>query len=65
MDGQQRLVTCKQMKSAGLEINGLRDVLENLGSVIEFCSNQKNPILLPNAEYDYWSHLGYAQIKFH
>lgn len=65
MDGQQRLVTCKQMKSAGLEINGLRNVLDNLGSVFEFCSNQKNPILVPDAEYDYWSHLGYAQIKFH
>ncbi len=64
MDGQQRLVTCKQMKSAGMEIDGLRDVLENLGSVIEFCSNQKNPILVPDAEYDYWSHLDYAQIKF-
>jgi|TARA_B110000263_G_scaffold204350_1_gene184626 hypothetical protein len=64
MDGQQRLVTCKQMKSAGLEIDGLRDVLENLGSVLEFCSNQKSPVLVPDAEYDYWDHLNYAQIKF-
>ncbi|MBT3570120.1 MAG: hypothetical protein HN494_14805 [Opitutae bacterium] len=64
MDGQQRLVTCEQMKSAGLEIDGLSDVLENLGSVIEFCSDQANPILVPDAEYDYWDHLNYAQINF-
>ena len=64
MDGHQRLVTCKQMKSTGLEINGLSDILENLGSVIEFCSNQAHPILVPDAEYDYWDHLNYSQIKF-
>ena len=64
VDGHQRLATCKQMKSAGLEINGLRDVLENLGSVIEFCSNQKSPALIPDAEYGYWDHLNYAVIKF-
>jgi len=64
MDGHQRLVTCEQMKSAGMEIDGLSDILENLGSVIEFCSNQANPILVPDAEYDYWDHLNYAQVKF-
>ena len=52
------------MKSAGLEIDGLSDVLENLGSVIEFCSDQANPIFVPDAEYDYWDHLNYAQINF-
>ena len=31
VDGHQRLVTCKQMKSAGIKIDGLSDVLENLG----------------------------------
>ena len=64
MDGHQRLVTCKQMKSAGMEIDSLSDILENLGSVIEFCSNQTQAILVPNAEYDYWDHLNYAQIQF-
>jgi hypothetical protein len=64
MKDHQRLVTCKQMKSAGMEIDGLRDILENLGSVIEFCSNQTQAILVPNAEYDYWDHLNYAQIQF-
>jgi hypothetical protein len=64
MDGHQRLVTCKQMKSEGLEIDGLADVLQNLGSVIEFCSDQANPILVPDAQYDYRDHLNYAVIKF-
>lgn len=64
VDGHQRLVTCKQMKSAGIKIDGLSDILENLGSVIEFCSDQKNPLLVPDAEYDYWDHLNYAQIQF-
>ena len=45
-------------------IDGLRDVLENLAVVIEFCSDQKNAILVPDAQYDYWDHLNYAQIKF-
>ena len=64
MDGHQRLVTHEQMKSAGMEIDSLSDILENLGSVIEFFSNQKNPILVPDAEYDYWDHLNYAQVEF-
>lgn len=64
VNGHQRLVTCKQMKSAGIKIDGLRDILENLGAVIEFCSDQKNAILVPDAQYDYWDHLNYAQIKF-
>jgi hypothetical protein len=64
MKDHQRLVPREQMKSAGMEIDGLRDILENLGSVIEFCSNQKNPILVPDAEYDYWDHLNYAVIQF-
>ena len=64
VDGHQRLVTCKQMKSAGIKIDGLREILENLGAVIEFCSDQKNPILVPDAQYDYRDHLNYAQIKF-
>ena len=64
VDGHQRLVTCKQMKSAGIKIDDLREILENLGAVIEFCSDQKNPILVPDAQYDYRDHLNYAQIKF-
>ena len=64
VDGHQRLVTCKQMKSAGIKIDGLSDILVNLGAVIEFCSDQKNPILVPDAQYDYRDHLNYAQIKF-
>ena len=62
--GHQRLVSCEQMNSAGLKIDGLSDVLENLGSVIEFCLDQKNPALVPDAEYDYRDHLNYAVIKF-
>jgi len=64
VDGHQRLVSCEQMNSAGLKIDGLSDVLENLGSVIEFCLDQKNPALVPDAEYDYRDHLNYAVIKF-
>ena len=64
VDGHQRLVTCEQMKSAGIKIDGLSDILVNLGSVIEFCSDQKNPILVPDGQYDYRDHLNYAQIKF-
>jgi hypothetical protein len=64
VDGHQRLATCKQMKSAGIKIDGLSDVLENLAAVIEFCSDQKNPVLVPDAEYDYWDHLNYAVIQF-
>ena len=64
MDSHQRLVTCKQMKSAGIKIDGLSDILENLGSVIEFCSDQKNPVLVPDAQYDYRNHLNYARIQF-
>jgi hypothetical protein len=64
VDGHQRLVTREQMNSAGIKIDGLREILENLGAVIEFCSDQKNPILVPDAQYDYRDHLNYAQIKF-
>ena len=64
VDGHQRLVTREQMNSAGLEIDGLSDILENLGSVIEFCSDQANPVLVPDPQYDYRAHLNYAQIKF-
>ena len=64
VDGHQRLVTCEQMNSVGIKIDGLSDILVNLGSVIEFCSDQKNPLLVPDAEYDYWDHLNYAQIQF-
>jgi len=64
VDSHQRLVTCEQMNSADIKIDGLSDILENLGSVIEFCSDQKNPLLVPDAEYDYWDHLNYAQIQF-
>ena len=64
VDGHQRLVTCEQMNSAGIKIDGLSDILVNLGAVIEFCSDQKNPILVPDAQYDYRDHLNYAQIKF-
>ena len=64
VDGHQRLVTCEQMNSAGIKIDGLRDILENLGLVIEFCSDQANPVLVPDAQYDFRDHLNYAQIKF-
>jgi hypothetical protein len=64
VDGHQRLVTCKQMNSASMKIDGLSDILENLGSVIEFCSDQANPVLVPDPQYDYRAHLNYAQIKF-
>ena len=64
MDSHQRLVTCEQMNSAGLEIDGLSDILENLAAVIEFCSDQANPDLVPDVQYDYWDHLNYAQINF-
>jgi hypothetical protein len=52
------------MNSAGLEIDGLSDILENLAAVIEFCSDQANPDLVPDVQYDYWDHLNYAQINF-
>ena len=45
-------------------IDGLRDVLENLAAVIEFCSDQANPVLVPDGQYDYRNHLNYAQVKF-
>ena len=45
-------------------IDGLRDVLENLAAVIEFCSDQANPVLVPDPQYDYRAHLNYAQIEF-
>ena len=64
VDGHQRLVTCEQMKSVGIKIDGLSDILVNLGLVIEFCSDQANPVLVPDPQYDYHAHLNYAQIKF-
>ena len=64
VDGHQRLVACEQMNSAGIKIDGLRDILENLGLVIEFCLDQANPVLVPDVQYDYWDHLKYVQIKF-
>ena len=64
VDGHQRLVTREQMNSAGIKIDGLRDILENLGLVIEFCLDQANPVLVPDLQYDYRAHLNYAQIKF-
>ena len=64
VDGHLRLVTREQMNSASMKIDGLSDILENLGAVIEFCSDQKNAILVPDSQYDYWDHLNYAQIKF-
>jgi len=65
MKDHQRLVTSEQLISAGIEIDGLADVLENLESVIEFCSNQTEPTIVPNTEYDYWNYLEYAEIRFH
>ena len=52
------------MNSAGMKIDGLSDILENLGAVIEFCSDQANPVLVPDPQYDYRAHLNYAQIEF-
>jgi len=65
MKDHQRLVTCEQLKSAGIEIDGLADVLENPESVFEFCSNQTEPTVVPNTEYDYWNYLKYVKIRFH
>ena len=62
--GHQRLVTCEQMNSAGIKIDGLSDILENLGSVIEFCSDQANLNLVSDEQYDYQDHLNYAVIEF-
>ena len=63
-DGHQRLVTCEQMNSVGIKIDGLSDILENLGSVIEFCSDQANLNLVSDEQYDYQDHLNYAVIEF-
>ena len=63
-DGHQRLVTCEQMNSAGIKIDGLSDILENIGSVIEFCSDQANLNLVSDEQYDYRDHLNYAVIEF-
>lgn len=63
-DGHQRLVTCEQMNSAGIKIDGLSDILENLGFVIEFCSDQANLNLVSDEQYDYQDHLNYAVIEF-
>jgi hypothetical protein len=64
LNGHQRLVTCEQLKSAGIEINGLADVLENLESVIRFCSNHTETTNVPDAEYEYRDYLKYAKIRF-
>ena len=60
----QRVVTCEQLKSAGIEIDGLTDVLSNLESVVEFCSNQTETTVVPNAEYDYQKYLKHVSIQF-
>jgi len=60
----QRVVTCEQLKSAGIEIDGLTDVLSNLESVMEFCSNQTETTVVPNAEYDYQKYLKHVSIQF-
>ncbi len=64
MKGHQRLVTREQLKSAGIEINGLTDVLKNLRSVIKFCSIQTEPTFVSNSEYDYRNYLKYVEIRF-
>ena len=60
----QRVVACEQLKSAGIEIDGLTDVLSNLESVMEFCSNQTETTVVPNAEYDYQKYLKHVSIQF-
>ena len=60
----QRLITCEQLKSAGIEIDGLNDVLKNLESLNEFCSNQAEVTVVPNTEYDYRKYLKYVSIRF-
>ena len=64
MQGQQRLITREQLIYAGIEIEGLADVLENLKSVTNYCSSQTELTIVPDTDYDHWKNLNYVNIKF-
>ena len=61
---QQVVISREQMNAAGLEINGLKDLLQNLEAVFKFCSKDAVPKVIQNTEYKYEDFLGYALIKF-
>ena len=47
----QRLVTRKELRSAGIQIDGLGDILGNLNEVLSFCENEVNPSVISNEEF--------------
>jgi hypothetical protein len=61
---QQVVISREQMNAAGLKINGLKDLLQNLEAVFKFCSKDAVPKVIQNTEYKYEDFLGYALIKF-
>jgi hypothetical protein len=61
---QQIVFTKKQMNAAGLRINGLEDLLQNLDAVHAFILKDAEPKALSNDEYDYRNFLNYALLRF-
>jgi hypothetical protein len=61
---QQIVFTKKQMNAAGLRINGLEDLLQNLDAVHAFILKDAEPKALSNDEYDYRHFLNYALLRF-
>ena len=61
---QQVVISREQMNAAGLKINGLKDVLQNLDAVHAFILKDAEPKAVSNDDYDYRDFLNYALLKF-
>ena len=61
---QQLVISREQMNAAGLRINGLKDLLQNLDAVHAFILKDAEPKALSNDEYDYRNFLNYALLRF-
>jgi len=61
---QQLVISREQMNAAGLKINGLKDLLQNLEAVHAFWIKDAKPKIVLNNECDYRDFLNYALVKF-
>ena len=61
---QQLVISREQMNAAGLKINGLEDLLQNLDAVHAFILKDAESKAVSNDEYDYRDFLNYVLLRF-
>ena len=61
---QQLVISREQMNAAGLKINGLKDLLQNLDAVHAFILKDAESKAVSNDEYDYRDFLNYVLLRF-